>query len=156
MLLANPRAARRGSAAGYSGITNEHPRLILDDNDDLVLLHQAALLFANADVPAPVLAAARLGRIVALRRPKRRLRAIVVGDVFRRLVARALAALRQSAPGCLRACSFGLSAHAGTETLYKLLEVAAECNRTTVLSVNAAGACDHVTRQAMLDGRVLF
>ncbi|CAE7612884.1 unnamed protein product [Symbiodinium sp. CCMP2592] len=91
LLLANLRAARRGSAAGPSGMTNEHLRLLLDDPDDFTLLHQAALRFANADVPAPVLAAARLGRIVALRKPNGRVRALVVGDVFRRLVARALA-----------------------------------------------------------------
>ena len=48
---------------------------------------------------------------------------------------------------------FGLSTRAGTEALYKLLQVATECNpRTTVLSVDAVGAFDHVSRQAMLDG----
>ena len=91
LLLANLRTARHGSAAGPSGMTNEHLRLMLDDPCDLGLLHQVALRFANAAVPAPVLAAARLGRIVALRKPTGRLRALVVGDVFRRLVARALA-----------------------------------------------------------------
>ena len=154
LLLANLRTARRGSAAGPSGMTNEHLRLMLDDPCDLGLLHQAALRFANAAVPAPVLAAARLGRIVALRKPTGRLRALVVGDVFRRLVARALA--QHFAAALQDACmpyQFGLSTRAGTEALYKLLQVATECNpRPTVLSVDAVGAFDHVSRQAMLDG----
>ena len=128
LLLANLRTARRGSAAGPSGMTNEHLRLMLDDPCDLGLLHQVALRFANAAVPAPVLAAARLGRIVALRKPTGRLRALVVGDVFRRLVARALA--QHFAAALQDACmpyQFGLSTRAGTEALYKLLQVATEC-----------------------------
>ena len=55
-------------------------------------------------------------------------------------------ALRRSPPG-------GMHARAGTEALYKLLQVATECNpRTTVLSVDAVGAFDHVSRQATLEG----
>ena len=154
LLLANLRSARRGSAAGPSGMTNEHLRLMLDDPGDFSLLHQAALRFANADVPAPILAAARLGRIVALRKPNGRVRALVVGDVFRRLVARTLA--QHFAEELQAACmpyQFGLSTRAGTEALYKLLQVATECNpRATVLSVDAVGAFDHVSRQAMLEG----
>ena len=50
-LLACLRGARRGSAAGPSGTTNEHLRLLLDDPDDGTLLHRAAERLANADVP---------------------------------------------------------------------------------------------------------
>ena len=73
-------------------------------------------------------------------------RALVVGDVFRRLVARALA---QHLAGALEAACMpyqsGLRTSAGTE-------VAAATPRATVLSVDAVGAPDHVSRQAMLDG----
>ena len=42
---------------------------------------------------------------------------------------------------------------AGTEAFYKLLQVATERNpRATVLSVDAVGAFDHVSRQARLEG----
>ena len=119
-------------------MTNEHLRLMLDDPCDFGLLHQAALRFANAAVPAPVLAAARLGRIVALRKPTGRLRALVVGDVFRRLVARALA--RHFAAALQDACmpyQFGLSTRAA---LYKLLQVAIECNPVATLYGNLADA----------------
>ena len=153
-LLACLRGARRGSAAGPSGTTNEHLRLLLDDPDDGTLLHRAAERLANADVPEPVLAAIRVGRAVALQKPNGRVRALVVGDVFRRLVARTLA--QHFAAAFQKAClphQCGLSTRAGTEGLYKLLHTATTLDpRATVLSVDAVGAFDHVSRQAMLEG----
>ena len=84
-------------------------------------------------------------------------RALVVGDVFRRLVARALAQLFAIFAGAFQeAClpyQFGLSTRAGTEGLYKLLHTATELDpRATVLSIDAVGTYDHVSRQAMLEG----
>ena len=83
-----------------------------------------------------------------------RVRALVVGDVFRRLVARALA--QHFAAAFQEAClpyQFGLSTRAGTEGLYKLLHTATALDaRATVLSIDAVGAFDHVSRQAMLEG----
>ncbi|CAE7269681.1 unnamed protein product [Symbiodinium sp. CCMP2592] len=81
VLLGCLRGARRGSAAGPSGATNEHLRLLLDEPADGALLHRAAERLANADVPEQVLAAVRLGRMVALRKLNGRVRALVVGDV---------------------------------------------------------------------------
>ena len=134
-------------------MTNEHLRLLIDEERDLAVLHRAAVSFANAELPEPVLAAVRVGRLVALRKPNGRVRALVVGDVFRRLVARTLA--QHYAAALQTACmpfQFGLSTRAGTEALFKLLQVATECNsRATVLSVDAVGAFDHVSRQAMLE-----
>eukprot|EP00439_Symbiodinium_sp_Y106_P003539 s1066_g1.t1 len=78
------------------------------------------------------------------------------GRVFRRLVARALA--RHFAGAFQEAClpyQFGLSTRACTEGLYiyKLLHTATELDpRATVLSIDAVGAYDHVSRQAMLEG----
>ena len=81
-------------------MTNEHLRLLIDEERDLAVLHRAAVSFANAELPEPVLAAVRVGRLVALRKPNGRIRALVVGDVFRPLVVRAL-----SRPGpALRRC----------------------------------------------------
>ena len=133
---------------------NEHLRLLLDDPSDCALLHRAAERLANADVPEQVLQALRLGRMVALRKPNGRVRALVVGDVFRGLVARALA--QHFAGAFQEAClpyQFGLGTRAGTEGLYKLLHTATELDpRATVLSIDAVGAYDHVSRQAMLEG----
>ena len=60
------RGACRGSAAGPSGTTNEHFRLLQDELDDGTLPHRAAERLANADVPPRLLDAVPLGRIVAL------------------------------------------------------------------------------------------
>ena len=147
------RSARRGAAAGPSGATNEHLRILLDEEGDTQLLHRAACRLAQADVPTPALAALRVGRIVALQKPGRRgVCALVVGDVLRRLVGRTLA--QAFAPHFQRAClphQFGLSTRAGTEALTRVLRAATEIDpRATVLSVDAVGAFEHVARQAML------
>ena len=42
--LASLRTARRGSAAGPSGITNERLRILLDDEADYTLLHRGTAL----------------------------------------------------------------------------------------------------------------
>ena len=93
---------------------------------------------ANADVPE------QNGRV----------RALVVGDVFRPLAARALA--QHFAGAFQEAClpyQFGLSTRAGTEGLYKLFHTATELDPcATLLSIDAVGAYDHVSRQAMLEG----
>ena len=147
------RTARRGAAAGPSGATNEHLRILLDDEGDTQLLHGAACRLAHAYLPPPVLAALRIGRMTALQKPNGRgIRALVVGDVLRRLVGRALA--QAFAPHFQRAClphQFGLSTRAGTEALARVLRAATELDpRATVLSVDAVGAFDHVSREAML------
>ena len=128
--------------------------VLLDEEADCTLLHGAAQQLARADVPAPVLPAIRAGRIVALRKPNGRVRALVVGDVLRRLVGRTLA--QQYASELQAACmpfQYGLSTRAGTEALVRLLRVATEMDpRATVLSIDAVGEFDHVSRHAMLAG----
>ena len=105
--LACLRTARRGAAAGPSGATNEHLCTLLDD--------ELAQRLAQADVPGPALAALRVGRMVALQKPNGRgVRALVVRDVFRRLVGRTLA--QTFAPQFQQAClphQYGFSTRAG-------------------------------------------
>lgn len=148
------RTARRGAAPGPAGTTNEHIRLLLADGEDLRLLHAAANRLANADIPPAILQALKLGRVVALKKPNGKIRGLVVGDTFRRIVGRALA--RQYASQLQTAClpyQFGLSNRAGTEALYKWLQAATHLDaRTTILSLDAIGAYDHVSRGAMLAG----
>ncbi|CAE7224957.1 unnamed protein product [Symbiodinium sp. CCMP2592] len=64
------RSARRSFAAGPSGATNEHIRVLLDDEVDARLLHGAALRLAKAEVPLAVVDGdgMRVARIVALRK----------------------------------------------------------------------------------------
>ncbi|CAE7215665.1 unnamed protein product [Symbiodinium sp. KB8] len=109
----------------------------------------------RADAPAAVVAAIRAGRIAALRKPNGRVRALVVGDVLRRLVGRTLA--QEYASELQAACmpfQYSLSTRAGTEGLVRLLlRVATEIDpRATVLSIDAIGAFDHVSRHAMFAG----
>ena len=150
--IAALRGARRGAAAGPSGMTNEHLRILLDDEEDGQALHKAAQLLAQADIPAQVLDALRVGRVIALRKPNGRVRALVIGDVLRRLVGRVLAqALAQQIQDACMPFQYGLSTRAGTEAVARVLRAATEVNpRTTVLSVDAVGAYDHVSRGAML------
>ena len=91
LFVRNLRRARRGAAAGPSGMTTEHLRILLDDESDAKLLHSVCNSFAQADVPESSLRAFRLGRITALQKPIGGVRGIVAGDVVRRLVARTLA-----------------------------------------------------------------
>ena len=63
------RTARRGTAAGLSGATCEHYKLLLDDAEALELFTHAANLLIAARVPASVAAALGLSRFTALRKP---------------------------------------------------------------------------------------
>ena len=105
------------------------------------LLHHAAQRLALADVPEVIATALRLGRMVALRKPNGRVRGLVMGGTFRRLVARTLA--RQ----------FSLGTRAGTEAAARAVRALCERDpRATVVSIDGVGAYDHVHRASMLGG----
>eukprot|EP00439_Symbiodinium_sp_Y106_P048420 s1891_g6.t1 len=98
----------------------------------------------NADVPEQVLAAVRLGRMVALRKPTRR----IYGN-----------RLWMTCSGACMVTRFPRNLppgpawveHAGS--LYKLFHTATALDAcATVLSIDAVGAYDHVSRQAMPEG----
>ena len=131
----------------------KHLRILLDDEEDGRLLHVVAEHVAQADVPPLAFAALRVGCMVALRKSGGGVQALVVGDVLGRLTGRLLA--QAYATQLQQAClpfQFGLSTRAGTEALARVLTVATELDpRATVLSVDAAGAYDHVSRGAMLE-----
>ena len=85
-LLQNLRTARRGAAAGPSGMTAEHLKPLLADTVCTRLFGEEAGQFARG-----FLQAVKLGRMTALAKPDGGVRGIVVGDVFRRVVARTIA-----------------------------------------------------------------
>ena len=87
----NLRSARRGAAAGPSGMTVEHLQPLLDHPRALHSMFLLAERLARADVPPSIVDAIRQGRLTALRKPSGGVRGIVVGDVIRRVVARTLA-----------------------------------------------------------------
>ena len=105
-------------------------------------------------MPAKVVDGLRLGRLVALQNPNGGIRALVMGDVFRRLVSRTLA--QQASDAFMDVCSpfqYTLSTRAGAEALARALSVSCELNPSkTVVSVDGVGAYDHIARAAMFEG----
>ena len=91
LLAKNLRTARRGAAGGPSGATAEHLKLLLESQVCTDLFVEAATKLARGRVPPEIVSAIRSGRSTALQKPDGGIRGIVVGDVFRRLVARTLA-----------------------------------------------------------------
>ena len=152
--VSNVRRARRGAAPGPSGCTNEHLRLLLETEEDMQLLHHAAQRLALRDVPDTIARALRLGRMVALRKPNGRVRGLVMGDTFRRLVARTLAQQFSAAfDTACRPFQFALGTRAGTEAAARAVRALCERDpRATVVSIDGVGAYDHVHRASMLGG----
>ena len=77
----------------------------------------AATMLAHAQIPATILPAFGLGRVVALTKPSGGTRGLVAGDVFRRIVARTLA--QQFAGAVEEACphQYALGNRAGLDAL---------------------------------------
>ena len=151
-LVANASRARKGAAPGPSGCTSEHLRVLLDDEECTQLLTAAASKLARAEVPEAIVPAIRLGRMVALTKPSGGVRALVMGDAFRRLVARTLAQqLHEEFQSACAPFQYALSTKAGAEALVRAIRASTESDpRTTVLSVDGVGAYDHISRQSML------
>ena len=152
LFITNLQRARRGAAPGPSGCTNAHLRVLLNSEDDLSLLHRAAQQLVDATVPPPILDALRLGRMVALRKGDGRVRGLVLGDTFRRLLSRTLAQTFGAAFDA--ACAphqFALSTRAGAEALTRAVRARlALDDQATVVSIDGIGAYDHVSRAAIL------
>ena len=121
------RTAKRGSAAGLSGASVEHYRMLLEDEEALDLLAHAAYLLANADAPADVLRALALSRLTALSKPGGGVRGIATGDTLCRLVSRTLARrYAETFDRATRPLQFALQAGAGTDCLAAMLRAASE------------------------------
>ena len=132
LVMKNLKCARRGAAAGPSGMTSEHLRSVLENPRDAGLLFQVAQLFATACIPQEVLAALRVGRLTALQKPNGSVRAIE----------------RATSP-----FQYALSTRAGTECIAHVIQALTDLDSTaTVLSTDGISAFDVVSRQAMLQG----
>ena len=100
-LLKNLKCARRGAAAGPSGMTADHLKPVLENHRDSDLFHNISQLMVRAVVPSEIFSALRIGRLTALQKPNGGIRGIVAGDLLRRLVARTVA--QQLGPAIERA-----------------------------------------------------
>ena len=86
----NQRSAKRGAAAGPSGMTIEHIRPLLENARILHPFFQMCERLAQAKVPQAVVEAVQVGRMTALRKPDGGVEGIIVGDVIRRLIGKAV------------------------------------------------------------------
>ena len=150
------RTSKRGSAAGLSGATVELYKLLLDDPfDDAEALESftiAVNVTARAQAPQAALDAIALSRLTALRKPNGGVRGIATGDVFRRLVSRALArAFSGELDEATRPFQFALQTRAGTDSLAAMLRAAVELDpRATVVSLDGRSAYDTISRATIL------
>ena len=150
--LTNLRSSRRGAAAGPSGMTTEHLRLLLDQSRDSHNLFVMAERMARAEAPPPVNDAIRLGRLTALQKPRGGVRGIVAGDILRRLVSRTMSQqLSKAVEAATALFQYAMTTRAGTEciahALQSLMEVGPLC---ILISIDGIGAFDLISRAAML------
>ena len=82
-LLTNLRRARKGAAPGPSGFTAEVVHVVLDADESIEAFAEVATLVAQARIPAAVMPAFGLGRVVALCKPNGGTRGLVVGELSR-------------------------------------------------------------------------
>ena len=148
------RTAKRGSAPGLSGTRMEHLKVLLEDDDSWDWFGDLAEAYARADVPDAVAEGLALGRLTALSKPGGRVRGIVTGASFRRVVSRALA--MQFAAQFDAATSpfqFALSTRAGTDAVGHALKAVSDNDPgAVILSLDGIGAYDHIKRASMLRG----
>ena len=137
-------------------MTTEHFHPILENDASLIALFRVAVLFSRGQVPPNVLEGLRLGRITALAKPDGGVRGIVVGDVFRRIVARTIAQqIGDQVEKATAPYQFALKTRAGCECVSHTLRTLAEMDEaTTILSVDGVGAFDLISRSAMMQGLV--
>ena len=135
-------------------MTAEHLRVLLDSPSCTSLLGEAASQLAQGNIPEEVVSAIRLGRMTALQKPDGGVRGIVVGDVFRRVVARTIAQqYAKLGEAATHPFQHALSTRAGTECVTHIVQaMTSEDREATILSIDGIGAYDIVSRNAMFRG----
>ena len=148
------RKARRGAAPGPSGMTSEHLFPMLESEDDLDALTQLASLVARGEIPLRALEVFRLGRVTALQKPGGGIRGIVVGDVFRRVLARTIAQqVSKTVEEATAPFQHALKTRARTECVSHFLQTLTDLDgRARILSVDGVGAFDLISRNSMMEG----
>ena len=147
------RKARRGAAAGRSGMTSDHLFPALENEGDSDLFVRASLL-ASGNVPPAIAQAIRLGRMTALSKPDGGVWGIVVGDIIRRLVARSIAKqISKKVEAMTTPFQHALSTKAGCKCVAYILQSMTDLDPdTTITSIDGVGAYDLISRNAMLEG----
>ena len=150
----NLRKARRGAAAGPSGMNADHLRPMLENSADSVALSQLASFLCKAKVPNEILGVMGQGRITALEKADGGIRGIVVGEIFRGVAARTIAQqYTAKAEEATAPHQYALKTKAGCETVAHILKVLTELDENaTVVSVDGIGAFDLISRNSMMRG----
>ena len=118
-------------------MTVEHLRTLLDSVKDQQLLCKLAQQVAVAGITPTVVEPIRMGRMTALRKTNGGVRGIVIGDVFRRLVARTMPQqLGPQVEARTAPYQYALSTRAGSEFVAHLIQGLCELNpNSTVMSL---------------------
>ena len=135
-------------------MTTEHLRPMMDSMNDMERLCLLGGIMARGEVPVHVEPAIRWGRMTALQNPDGGIRGIVVGDVFRRLIARTMAQqIADAVEAATAPFQYALKTKGGCECVAHILQAVTEKDeRATIVSVDGLGAFDLVSRKAMLQG----
>ena len=149
----NLRSSRKVAAAGPSGMTADHLRPLLDNEQDSHRLFRMGEKLCQALTPPSINATIRMGRLTALQKPRGSVRGIVVGDIVRRLVSRTMAQqLSKVVERCTAPYQYAMSTKAGTECIAHALQMLTELDpQATVVSIDGVGAYDTISRKAMLE-----
>ena len=104
-------------------MTIEHLKIVLGSPECASLLGEAASQLARGNIPEEVVRAIRLGRMTALQKPDGGVRGIVVGNVFRRVVARTIAQqFSKLGEAATHLFQYALSTRAGTECVTHIVQ----------------------------------
>ena len=134
----NLRSARRGAAPGPSGMTTEHLFPLLESTNDTQAFCQLGNLLAQGEVPPEAMSIIRKGRMTVLQKPSGGVRGIVVGDTFRRLVARTMAQqVSEAVEAATAPFQYALRTRAGCECVSHVLQTLTDLDeQATILSID--------------------
>ena len=149
------RKARRGAAAGPSGMTSDHLFPVLESEIVSDLLTQVASLLAVGQVPGEILEAIRLGRLTALSKARwrgegdrRGRHPPEVGGSDNREASLENRPKRPQLPS-----STPCQPKQGVECVAHILQTLTDLDlEATVVSTDGVGAYDLISRNAMLEG----
>lgn len=149
----NARALRKGVAADPRGTRNEHLKVLLDKERSMDRWCNAAAQLASGRIPAAVVGGLVCGRMTALDKGGGRVRGIVTGNVFRRLVARTFSQQSGEAIEATTASfQFALSTRAGTAAMGHFLRTVTDMDKdAVVIAIDGIGAFDHIQRHAIFN-----
>ena len=143
------RKARRGAAAGPSGMTSDNLFPVLESEvvSGCQSIGSRAGSWSN-------LGGHPVGALDSIEQARWRGEGIVVGDILRRLVARTIAKqVSKQAEAATAPFQYALSTKAGCECVAHILQTLTDLDpEATVMSIDGVGAYDLISRNATFEG----